>query len=296
MKNNIYAATLVALAIAIACSLVSCDKSTKQSADVFDAIPENSSLVVRTENIDSISSLIADGNKLMDMFYSPKSEIAAPICCVIDSLKKAGLFGNHLQENAALAIRKDGNSGLCQLYICVTDLTDDSAATLTDSLKHIEASESRIYNDREIVKYKIMPSGKTLSISFINGLMLASSSQRYIEDAILCLTGAGRRQSDDELFAKAFATSGKKELANVMISTKEFVNIFASELFEDNDIVKTISETNSWASFDLVSGKPLTLNGFDFPKGDSTGFTSIIGTQPAIESSSLALIPEKSAA
>lgn len=296
MKNNIYAATLVALAIAIACSLVSCDKSTKQSADVFDAIPENSSLVVRTENIDSISSLIADGNKLMDMFYSPKSEIAAPICCVIDSLKKAGLFGNHLQENAALAIRKDGNSGLCQLYICVTDLTDDSAATLTDSLKHIEASESRIYNDREIVKYKIMPSGKTLSISFINGLMLASSSQRYIEDAILCLTGAGRRQSDDELFAKAFATSGKKELANVMISTKEFVNIFASELFEDNDIVKTISETNSWASFDLVSGKPLTLNGFDFPKGDSTGFTSIIGTQPAIEFSSLAVIPEKSAA
>ncbi|MBQ2077615.1 MAG: hypothetical protein II471_08910, partial [Bacteroidales bacterium] len=210
MKNNIYAATLVALAIAIACSLVSCDKSTKQSADVFDAIPENSSLVVRTENIDSISSLIADGNKLMDMFYSPKSEIAAPICCVIDSLKKAGLFGNHLQENAALAIRKDGNSGLCQLYICGTDLTDDSAATLTDSLKHIEASESRIYNDREIVKYRIMPSGKTLSISFINGLMLVSSSQRYIEDAILCLTGAGRRQSDDELFAKAFATSAKR--------------------------------------------------------------------------------------
>lgn len=296
MKNNIYAATLVALAIAIACSLVSCDKSTKQSADVFDAIPENSSLVVRTENIDSISSLIADGNKLMDMFYSPKSEIAAPICCVIDSLKKAGLFGNHLQGNAALAIRKDGNSGLCQLYICGTDLTDDSSAALTDSLKHLEATESRIYNDREIVKYKIMPSGKTLSVSFINGLMLASSSQRYIEDAILCLTGAGRRQSDDELFAKAFATSGKKELANVMISTKEFVNIFASELFEDNDIVKTISETNSWASFDIVSGKPLTLNGFDFPKGDSTGFASIIGTQPAIEFSSLSVIPEKSAA
>lgn len=296
MRNNIYAGTIVALAITIVCCLMSCDKSTKQNADVFDAIPENSSLVVRTENIDSISSLVAGGNKLVDMFYSPKSEIARPICCVIDSLKKAGLFGNHLQESAALAVRKDGNSGLCQLYICVTDLTDDAATTLTDSLKHLEAAESRIYNDHEIVKYKLMPSEKTLSISFINGLMLASSSQRYIEDAILCLTGAGRRQSDDELFAKAFATSGKKELANVMISTKEFVNIFASELFEDNDLVKTISETDGWASFDIVNGKPFTLNGFDFPKPDATDFSSVISTQPAIEFSSLSVIPEKSAA
>ena len=296
MRNNIYAGTIVALALAIVCCLTSCDKSTKQNADVFDAIPENSSLVVRTENIDSISSLIAGGNKLVDMFYSPKSEIARPICCVIDSLKKAGLFGNHLQESAALAVRKDGNSGVCQLYICVTDLTDDAATALTDSLKHLEAAESRIYNDREIVKYKLMPSEKTLSISFINGLMLASSSQRYMEDAILCLTGAGRRQSDDELFAKAFATSGKKELANVMISTKDFVNIFASELFEDNDLVKAISETDGWASFDIVNGKPFTLNGFDFPKPDATDFSSIISTQPAIEFSSLSVIPEKSAA
>ena len=297
MRNNIYAGLVVTLAILIAGLLPSCDKNTNTTTDVFNAIPENTSLVVRTENIDSVSAIIAQGNALADMFYSPKSEIAAPICCVIDSLKKAGFFGNHLHENAALAVRKDGNSGLCQLYVCTTDMADkNSEAATTDSLKHLESAESRIYNDCEIVKYKLQPSEKTLYISFINGLMLASSSQRYMEDAILCLTGAGRRISDDELFAKAFATSGKKELANVMISTKEFVNIFASELFEDNILVKTMNEIDSWASFDLITGKPFTLNGFDFPKSDSAGFTSIIRTQPAIEFTSLAVIPEKSAA
>jgi len=297
MKNNIYAGIIVALAIAISSLLTSCDKSTNLNTDVFDAIPENSSLVIRTENIDSLSTLISEGNALTDMFYSPKSEIAAPICCIIDSLKKAGLFGNHLAGNAAIAVRKDGNSGLCQLYTCPTDLSDkDSETSISDSIKRTESAESRIYNECEIIKYRLQPSGKTIHLSFVNGLLLASSSQRYMEDAILCLTGSAHRLSDDELFAKAFATSGKNELANLMISTKKFTNIFASELFEDNTLVQTINEIDSWASFDLITGKPLTLNGFDFPKADSAGFTSIIRTQPAIEFNSLSVIPEKSAA
>ena len=114
MKCKILSLVLVFLGVASAI-LVSCINEKSAESNILDVIPDNSSLVLSTSDIDSLSSLVSNGNVLVGMLYSHKSELKLPICQVVDSMKKAGVFGNHLRGEAMVSVRKDGNSGLCQL-------------------------------------------------------------------------------------------------------------------------------------------------------------------------------------
>lgn len=277
--------------------LVSCGDNKSAVSDVFDAVPDNSSFIVSTTNFDSVASLFNNENALMRMFYSPKSDIGMPICCVVDSLRGSGMFGEHLLPEAVIAVRKDGNSGLCQLLVLRADIADKSTiAELIDSLKRIDGVESRIFNDVEILKIKSQSFSSSLSMAFSGGLAMFSSSARYIEDAISCVSGSGKRLKDDEYFAKAWASSGKNEIANVLFDSKAVLDIFKSELFDDCNVVADAGTIDSWFTFDVVSKSPLSLNGFEFAKSDSSRFSMLVKSQPDIEFGALSVIPDKSAA
>ena len=277
--------------------LMSCGDNKSAVSDVFDAVPDNSSFVVSTTNFDTVALLFSNENALMRMFYSPKSDIGMPICCVVDSLKGSGMFGEHLLPEAVVAVRKDGNSGLCQLLVCRTDMGDKSAISeFMDSLKRIDGFESRIFNEVEILKLKSSSFSSSLSMAFSNGLAMFSSSARYIEDAISCVSGNGKRLKDNECFSRAWASSGKKELANVLFDSKAVLDIFKSELFDDCNVVADAGIIDSWFTFDVVSKSPLSLNGFEFAKSDSSSFSMLVKSQPDIEFSALSVIPDKSSA
>lgn len=277
--------------------LTSCRDNKSAVSDVFDAVPDNSSFVVSTTNFDSIASLFSNENALLRMFYSPKSDIGMPICCVVDSLKETGMFGEHLLSDAVVAVRKDGNSGLCQLLVCRTDIGEKSAISeFMDSLKRMDGFESRIFNEVEILKIKSQSFPSSLALAFSNGLAMFSSSAKYLEDAISCASGNGKRLKDNECFSKAWASSGKKELANVLFDSKAVLDIFKSELFDDCNVVADAGIIDSWFTFDVVNKNPLSLNGFEFPKSDSSCFSSLVKSQPDIEFGALSVIPDKSAA
>ena len=125
-------------------------------------------------------------------------------------------------------------------------------------------------------------------------MAIFSSSSKYLEDALQCVSGNGKRLKDDACFAKAMAATGKNELANVLLSVRSFVDIFSSELFADNDMVADLRLIDSWFAFDIVNGKPLSMNGFEFPKSDSSCFSALVKSQPDIEFGLLSMIPEKS--
>ena len=295
MIRNIFA--YIVGSLVVTAILISCGDNKSAVSDVFDAVPDNSSFVVSTTNFDSIASLFSNENALMRMFYSPKSDIGMPICCVVDSLKGSGMFGEHLLPEAVVAVRKDGNSGLCQLLVCRTDMGDKSAISeFMDSLKRIDGFESRIFNEVEILKLKSSSFSSSLSMAFSNGLAMFSSSARYIEDAISCVSGNGKRLKDNDCFSRAWASSGKKELANVLFDSKAVLDIFKSELFDDCNVVADAGIIDSWFTFDVVSKSPLSLNGFEFAKSDSSSFSMLVKSQPDIEFSALSVIPDKSSA
>ena len=295
MKYKIIALSLVLLGV-VTMMLVSCSKEKSSVSDVFDAIPDNSSLVIRTSNIDSVSSLVSNDNALVAMLYSQKSELGMPICRVVDSLRDADMFGCHLLQDAVVSVRKDGNSGLCQLYVCKTDMLDASSiAGLVDTLKH-KGLESRIFNEIEILKCRLANSNSAISVCFVNGLALFSSSSRYIEDALQCCSGNVERLKDDACFAKAFSASGKNELANVLVNVRKFADIFSSELFDDNALVRNFRTIDGWLTLDMLNGSPVSFNGIEYPESDSSSFVSFVKSQSDIEFNSLTVIPERSSA
>ncbi|MBO7481974.1 MAG: hypothetical protein J6T63_07700 [Bacteroidales bacterium] len=283
--------------IAVTAVLISCGDNNSAVSDVFDAVPENSSFVISTTNFDSVAPLFSNENALMRMFYSPKSDIGMPISGVVDSLKGIGMFGDHLSPEAVVAVRKDGNSGLCQLLVCRTDMGDKSTVSeLIDSLKRIDGVEARIFNEVEIIRLKSQSFSSSLSMAFSGGLAMFSSSAKYIEDALSCVSGTGKRLKDNECFSKAWASSGKNEIANVLFDSKAVLDIFKSELFDDCNVVADAGIIDSWFTFDVVSKSPLSLNGFEFAKSDSSSFSMLVKSQPDIEFSLLSVIPDKSAA
>lgn len=295
MKYKIIALSLVLLGV-VTMMLVSCSNEKSAVSDVYDVIPDNSSLIISTSDIDSVSSLVSKDNALVAMLYSQKSELGMPICRVVDSLRNIDMFAGHLMQDAVVAVRKDGNSGLCQLYVCKTDAVDEnSLAGLVDTLKH-KGLESRIFNEIEILKCRLANSNSSVFVSFANGLALFSSSSRYMEDALQCLSGNGKRLKDDACFAKAFSASGKNELANVFVNTRRFSDIFSSELFDDNALVRNFRSIDGWLTLDMLSGSPVSFNGFQYAESDSSSFVSFVKSQPAIEFNAFSVIPERSSA
>ena len=295
MKYKIIALSLVLLGV-VTMILVSCSNEKSAVSDVYDVIPDNSSLIISTSDIDSVSSLVSKDNALVAMLYSQKSELGMPICRVVDSLRDIDMFAGHLMQDAVVAVRKDGNSGLCQLYVCKTDAVDEnSLAGLVDTLKH-KGLESRIFNEIEILKCRLANSNSSVFVSFANGLALFSSSSRYMEDALQCLSGNGKRLKDDACFAKAFSASGKNELANVFVNTRRFSDIFSSELFDDNALVRNFRSIDGWLTLDMLSGSPVSFNGFQYAESDSSSFVSFVKSQPAIEFNAFSVIPERSSA
>ena len=295
MKYKIIALSLVLLGV-VTMMLVSCSNEKSAVSDVYDVIPDNSSLIISTSDIDSVSSLVSKDNALVAMLYSQKSELGMPICRVVDSLRDIDMFAGHLMQDAVVAVRKDGNSGLCQLYVCKTDAVDEnSLAGLVDTLKH-KGLESRIFNEIEILKCRLANSNSSVFVSFANGLALFSSSSRYMEDALQCLSGNGKRLKDDACFAKAFSASGKNELANVFVNTRRFSDIFSSELFDDNALVRNFRSIDGWLTLDMLSGSPVSFNGFQYAESDSSSFLSFVKSQPAIEFNAFSVIPERSSA
>ncbi|MBQ6276692.1 MAG: hypothetical protein IJK62_08305 [Bacteroidales bacterium] len=295
MKYKIIALSLVLLGV-VTMMLVSCSNEKSAVSDVYDVIPDNSSLIISTSDIDSVSSLVSKDNALVAMLYSQKSELGMPICRVVDSLRDIDMFVGHLMQDAVVAVRKDGNSGLCQLYVCKTDAVDEnSLAGLVDTLKH-NGLESRIFNEIEILKCRLANSNSSVFVSFANGLALFSSSSRYMEDALQCLSGNGKCLKDDACFAKAFSASGKNELANVFVNTRRFSDIFSSELFDDNALVRNFRSIDGWLTLDMLSGSPVSFNGFQYAESDSSSFVSFVKSQPAIEFNAFSVIPERSSA
>lgn len=276
---------------------VSCNRDGAVAPDLYDAVPASSSIVVSSSDIDSVTSLVSRDNSLVQLFYSPKSGIKMPLCTLVDSLARSGMFGGHLEKDGVIAVRKDGNCGLCQLYVRRTDLADKGAiAAIVDSLKHLESIESRIYNDVEIIRLRLHPSEADVSFGFVNGYVVFSSSAKYLEDALQCSCGLGQRLKDDANFEKALASSGKKELANVFLNSVPAMEIFSSELFDDNFFVKNMKSVDGWFSFDIVSGKPLSFSGIEFPQSDSSAFAAFVKSQPSVEFGATSVIPEKAAA
>ncbi|MCF0207188.1 MAG: hypothetical protein HUK15_07160, partial [Bacteroidales bacterium] len=90
MKHRSFALIFSVILVAFLASAISCksDKSLKHCT--FDAIPENSDFIIKTSDIDSVTSIIGKGNPLFDIIYLPKTGQKDMICNIADSIKSAG--------------------------------------------------------------------------------------------------------------------------------------------------------------------------------------------------------------
>jgi len=278
-------------------SMSSCSDDKDAKVDLIDAVPDGFSLIIKTSNADSLSSLFSGGDAVLGMLYSPKSELKMPVCSFVESLVDDGIFDGHLKSDVLVAVKKDGNSGLCQLYVCQTDLSESKDVDgVVASLKKSFDVEERDFNGVKIVKCKSSERKATFWVSFTNGIAIISTSARNLEESLQCLEGKCKKLKDNPSFAKAYTTSGKNEFANVFVDTHSFSDIFAGDLFSDNYLIKNFKAIDSWFSFDIISGSPLSLSGFVIPGANDVAFTSFIKSQPAVSFNSLTVIPEKASA
>lgn len=281
--------------------VVSCNKKDASAVDELSAIPQNVVMVVRSNNVDTVVYEIKNGThaqSVLSVFYSQKTAAGMLISEAVDTIKKCEpTFADALSKNVTIAVKKDGNCALSQIY--VTEITYENSkeiSSLIENLSKIGTVQERKFENEVIYSYshKALPSNLYFSVK--NHLIVLSFSQKNIEESLQCQNGALETIAVDENFAKISETYGKKEIVNIFVNLQSLTQSYYSELFAENNFVKIINSFNGWAEVDAqISEGAVSFNGFENPLSDTTSFSDLIMTQTPADFASLSMIPENAA-
>lgn len=171
-------------------------------------------------------------------------------------------------------------------------------STVTDFIKKVNNNKeplSRSYDDAEIKT--IHPINKdSLSFTFLNGILLMSTNQVLVEDAIRQLK-SGISFSKDKNFNKVISAAGKNVDGNIYINYKKFPgllnNFMAPALQEDARDLAGFADYSGWD----VTIKPsaLLFSGFTEANDSSNNFLNLFSKQDPQEIEITKIIPSKTA-
>lgn len=171
-------------------------------------------------------------------------------------------------------------------------------STVTDFIKKVNNNKepvSRSYDDTEIKT--IHPVNKdSLSFTFLNGILLMSTNQVLVEDAIRQLK-SGVSFAKDKDFNKVISTAGKNVDGNIYINYKKFpgfLNHFiATPIQEDARDLANFADYSGWD----VTIKPnaLLFNGFTQANDSSNSYLNVFSKQSPQEIELTKIIPSKTA-
>ena len=154
---------------------------------------------------------------------------------------------------------------------------------------------SRLYDDVEI--NTIHPKHKdSLSFAFLQGILMMSTNQTLVEDAIRQLK-SGTSFPQDKNFNKIISTAGKNVDGNFYVNYKKFPgflnNFVAPPLHEETTGLTTFADYSGWDV--TIKSNALLFSGFTQADDSSDNFLNLFSKQDPEEIEMTKIIPSKTA-
>ncbi len=219
--------------ILLAYIAISCDDVTENSNSLIDHIPRDSQVIVKINNLEEAESKLRDNN-----FIKNNKQVA-----FFEYFKNLSVLNETKEQEGLLCFSPRGKNDFEYTYISKLD----PALLKMDSLK-TKNIETINYSEKTI--YKITSKGKTFFATRQDSLLIASSSELLIENAI-------RIQANplpiDKDLRKVYDVSGTDNAMSILINGKKLQNIYNSLL--PNTELKAIYNFSGWASLDTTMGQ-----------------------------------------
>ncbi len=269
-------------------------------SDGINAIPNNAAIILECrQSKNSWKKLTQDNvmwKELLGTETFSKLHIQGRY---IDSVIKLNASVSQLLDNRSLFISAHVSGATTFDFLYVYSLPNRGQQSSVDGfIKTINNnSEPSMREYAGVDIGTIHPLKKdSLSYAFLNGILMMSSKQNLVEDAIRQLKSGVSLAKDKDLI-KVLNTAGKNADANVYINYKNFPSILGH--FVSPSIKNDINSFADFADFSgwdaSVKSNALTLNGFTQSNDSSTKFLNLFKEQKTQEIEITKVIPSKTA-
>ncbi len=221
------------IAILLVLITISCDNTSKKSSSLIDHIPRDSQIIIKINDLEKAASTLRDNN-----FIKNNSQIA-----LFDYFKGLSVLNETKQKEGLLCFSPRGKNDFEYTYVSKFDpglIQKDSLQTR--NIETINYSEHTIY--------KVSSKGKTFYATRQDSVLIASSSQLLIENAIRIQ--ANPLPIDNDL-QKVYEVSGSDNTMSVLLNGKKLQNIHNSLL--PNTTLQDLDNFSGWASLDATIGQ-----------------------------------------
>lgn len=223
----------------------SCNNDTKKSSTLIDHIPRDSQVIIKINNLEQASSKLRDNSLLKN-----NSKLA-----LVDYFKNLSILDETDHPKGLLCFSPRGKNDFEYTYISKFNpsiIKSDSLNT-----KNVET-----INYSEKVIYKINSKGKTFYATRQDSILIASSSQLLIENAIRAHTNPLPIEDD---LQKVFEVSSTDVNLSILVNGKKLQNIHTSLL--PNTELTDIQNFSGWMSLDAtIEQNTVRLDGIAIEK------------------------------
>ncbi len=224
---------------------ISCDTETEKSNSLIDHVPRDSQIIIKINNLEDATNKLRNNN-----FIKKNKHIA-----LFDYFKSLTVLNDTKLSEGLLCFSPLGKNDFEYTYVSKFDPSTIKVDSL--NTKKIET-----INYSEKIIYKVTSKGKTFYAIRQDSLLIASSSQILIENAI-------RIQANplpiDKDLQKVYDVSGNDNSMSILVNGKKLSNIHNSLL--PNTELKSLDNFSGWASLDAtIDQNAIYLDGIAIEK------------------------------
>ncbi|TPN86697.1 hypothetical protein [Aquimarina algicola] len=226
-------------------SAISCKKVSKTSNSLIDHIPKDTQIVIKINDLEKASSKLRDN-------YLIKNNTKIDF---IDYFKNLFILEKTQQKEALLCFSPVGKSNFEYTFISKFD----PSIIKKDSL-NTNTIETISYSNKEI--YKITSKGQSFFATQQDSILVASSSQLLVENAIRLHANPIPVNGD---LQKVYDVSGNDNILSLLVNGKRLQNIQKTLL--PNDSIDGLKNFSGWISVDAtVDQNAMFLDGIAIEK------------------------------
>jgi hypothetical protein len=263
----------------------------------INAIPLDAALIFESKQSANAWIKLASGDMWKELVGTATGARLNLQIHYLDSLFKSAPTVGQLLINRSvfISMHSSGPSSFDFLYVySLPNLGRQSTVTnFIKSVNNNKEPHARSYDDVEI--NTIHPLHKdSLSFAFLQGILMMSTNQTLVEDAIRQLK-SGISFSKDKNFSKVISTAGKNVDGNFYINYKKFPAILNNFTFPAlQEETKSLSNFADYSGWDVtIKPNALLFSGFTQANDSSNSFLHLFATQEPQEIELTKIIPAK---
>lgn len=269
-------------------------------SEAINAIPSNAAIIFESKQSKNTWKKLSQSNVLWAELLGTEtfSKLNTQVR-FIDSLIKTNTAISLLLDNHSLFISAHVSGATTFDFLYVYSLPNRKyQSSVEEFIKKINTNSEPSFREYAGEDIGTIHSSKndSLSYAFLNGILMMSSKQNLVEDAIRQLK-SGASLAMDKNFSKVINTAGKNVDANVYINYKNFPSIlshFVSPGFKKE--INSLSDFADCSGWDVtVKPNAFMLNGFTQSNDSATNFLNLFREQQPQEIELTKVIPSKTA-